>query len=107
MSKGFMYILECSDSTYYTGSTIDLGIRLQQHSNGFGAKYTARRLPVKLLYFEEFLRVEDAFNREKQIQGWSRNKKESLINRNFRDLSKFSECTNKSHFQNKENCDKL
>ena len=80
MKKGFTYILECSDGSYYTGSTIDLGIRLQQHNDGIGSKYTSRRLPVKLLYYEEFVRVDFAFYREKQIQGWSRKKKEALIN---------------------------
>lgn len=96
-----MYILECSDGTYYTGSTIDLGVRLHQHSTGFGAKYTARRLPVKLLFYEEFQRIDDAFYREKQVQGWSRNKKESLINNNYINLSKFAECKNESNYNNK------
>ncbi len=54
MKKGFMYILKCADGTYYTGSTQDLELRLQQHQNGVGANYTARRLPMKLLYYEEF-----------------------------------------------------
>lgn len=97
-----MYILGCSDGTYYTGSTIDLDIRLQQHPNGTGAKYTARRLPVKLLYYEEFLRIDDAFYREKQVQGWSRNEKESLIRSNFKDLSKFAQCQNDSHYNQNE-----
>ena len=80
MSKGYMYILECSDSTYYTGSTKDLMRRLEQHQSGEGANYTAKRLPVKLLYYEVYDRIDNAFNREKQVQGWSRKKKEALIN---------------------------
>lgn len=79
MSKGYMYILKCRDGTYYTGSTKDLELRLQQHQNGIGANYTARRLPVELVYFEEYLRIDEAFYREKQLQGWSRRKKEALI----------------------------
>ena len=80
MSKAYMYILECSDGTYYTGSTKDLMRRLEQHQSGEGANYTAKRLPVKLLYYEVYDRIDYAFNREKQVQGWSRKKKEVLIN---------------------------
>ncbi len=78
--KGFMYILKCFDDTYYTGSTNDLEKRLNQHQKGFGANYTKKRLPVELVYFEEFQKIDEAFYREKQIQGWSRLKKEALIN---------------------------
>ena len=77
--KGYMYILQCSDGSYYTGSTQNLDVRLAQHQNGEGAKHTKRRLPVKLVYYEEYARVQDAFYREKQVQGWSRRKKEALI----------------------------
>lgn len=75
-----MYILECSDGSYYTGSTIDLERRLEQHQNGEGANHTKKRLPIKLIYYEEFGRIDEAFYREKQVQGWSRKKKEALIN---------------------------
>jgi putative endonuclease len=76
---GYTYILECSDGTYYTSSTKDLEIRLTQHQDGEGANHTKKRLPVKLVYVEEFQRIDEAFYREKQIQGWSRKKKEALI----------------------------
>jgi len=79
MSKGFTYILECSDKSFYTGSTNDLEKRLWEHNNGLGANYTKRRLPVKLIYFEEYDRIDLAFYREKQIQGWGRKKKLALI----------------------------
>jgi len=78
--KGYVYILECNDGSYYTGSTIDLEMRLSQHQQGLGANHTKKRLPVKLVYFEMFDRIDLAFYREKQIQGWSRAKKEALIN---------------------------
>lgn len=74
-----MYILLCSDGSYYTGSTIDLERRLEQHQNGEGANHTKKRLPVTLLYYEEYSRIDEAFYREKQVQGWSRKKKEALI----------------------------
>jgi len=77
-----MYILECSDGSYYTGSTTNLELRLQQHQSGEGANHTKKRLPVTLVYYEKYSRIDEAFYREKQVQGWSRKKKEALINGN-------------------------
>lgn len=88
--KGFMYILECSDGTFYTGSTINLDLRLKQHQSGEGANHTKKRLPVKLIYYEEFQRIDEAYFREKQVQGWSRKKKEELINNGGKDLPRLS-----------------
>ena len=88
--KGYIYILKCSDDTFYTGSTKNLERRLQQHQNGEGANYTSKRLPVKLVYFEEYQRIDEAFYREKQVQGWSRKKKKALINEEFDKLPKLS-----------------
>ena len=79
MSKGFTYILECADGSFYTGSTKDLEKRLWEHNNVIGAKYTKTRLPVELVYYEEYTRIDEAFYRDKQIQGWSRKKKLALI----------------------------
>ena len=76
----WMYILECCDGSYYVGSTKDLGKRLSEHENGTGSNYTCKRLPVKLVYCEEYERIDDAFYREKQVQGWRRTKREALIN---------------------------
>jgi putative endonuclease len=59
-----MYILECADGSYYTGSTWDLARRLSEHQSGVGANFTAKRLPVKLVYCEYYDRVDDAFYRE-------------------------------------------
>ena len=95
-----MYILECADGSYYTGSTFDLLSRIEQHQNGKGANHTKKRLPVKLVYFEEFKRIFEAFYREKQVQGWSRAKKEALINNKHEKLNDLAECNNKSHFRN-------
>ncbi len=77
--KGYMYILLCADGSYYTGSTTDLERRLEQHQNGEGANHTKKRLPVSLLYYEEYSRIDEALDREKQVKGWSRKKKEALI----------------------------
>ena len=85
-----MYILECSDGSYYTGSTTDLERRLAQHQNGEGANHTKKHSPVELVYYEEYERIDQAFYREKQVQGWSRKKKEALINGCFDKLSSLS-----------------
>lgn len=76
---GWMYILECSDGSYYTGSTNNLERRILEHSSGEGANHTKRRSPEKLVYWEEYPRIDYAFYREKQVQGWTRKKKETLI----------------------------
>jgi len=91
-----MYILECADGTYYTGSTWHLKKRIQEHQNGEGANYTSCRRPVALAYCEQFDRVEDAFNREKQVQRWSHAKKKALIERNYEKLHELAECRNES-----------
>jgi predicted GIY-YIG superfamily endonuclease len=75
----WMYILECADGSYYVGSTVDLERRLLEPQQGSGANYTSRRLPVTLVYSEEFERVSEAYAREKQVQNWSRAKREALI----------------------------
>ena len=100
--KGYTYILECSDGSYYTGSTTDLDCRLGQHQAGLGANYTRKNLPVKLVYFEEYDRIDKAFFREKQIQGWSRAKKEALINGTPENLNVLSKCMNETNSNNFE-----
>ena len=77
---GYMYILKCANGKYYTGSTRNLNARLADHQAGKGARFTAAYLPVQLVYYEKYNRIDTAFYREKQIQGWSRKKKEALIN---------------------------
>ena len=95
-----MYILLCADGSYYTGSTNNLELRLEQHQNGEGANHTKKRLPVELIYFEQFDRIDHAFNREKQVQGWTRAKKEALINGFPEELKRLAECMNESHWKN-------
>jgi putative endonuclease len=80
--KGYMYILLCADGSYYTGSTQDLETRLENHQRGEGSNHTKKHLPVELIYYEEYTRIDEAFFREKQVQGWSRKKKEALIGGN-------------------------
>ena len=94
----YMYILECADGSYYTGSTKDLERRLWQHQQGEGANHTAKRLPVKLVFCEYYERVADAFEREKQVQGWSRKKKKAVIGGDTNLLHKLAECQNETHY---------
>ena len=86
----YMYILECSDGTYYVGSTWDLARRVWQHNNTGGAAYTQTRQPVHLVYFEEYERVADAYSREKKVQNWSRRKRRALIEHREADLPALS-----------------
>ena len=98
----YLYILECADGSFYTGSTKDLPCRLWQHQNGLGANYTKKRLPVNLVYAEEFERVDDAFYREQQVQGWSRAKKIALMQGNWDRVRILAECQNESHYRGME-----
>ncbi len=98
--SGWVYILQCSDNSYYTGSTNNLDVRLAQHQNGEGANYTKKRLPVKLVFSQEYERVDDAFYVEKQVQGWSRKKKQALIEGKFEKLPELAQCQNESHSGN-------
>jgi len=94
---GYIYIIECSNGKYYTGSTNDLDKRLAQHQEGLGANFTRKFLPINLVYVEIFERIDQAFQREKQIQGWSHKKKAALIASDLNSLHKLSECQNVSH----------
>ena len=69
--KAWLYILKCADGSYYTGSTNNLDSRITQHIRGEGCEYTRKRLPVKLVYTEEFQSEHEAFLRERQVKGWS------------------------------------
>ena len=75
----YTYIVKCSDGSLYTGWTNNLEKRIQAHNEGKGAKYTKTRLPVELVYFEEFETKEEAMSREWHIKKYSRAQKEKLI----------------------------
>jgi type I restriction enzyme R subunit len=101
-AKGYMYILECADGSFYTGSTKDLRLRMEQHKNGEGAEHTKNNLPVKLVYYETFERIDFAFNREKQIQKWSRAKKLALIHGDTEQLKELSKNRQSANEPNNE-----
>lgn len=75
----YTYILRCKDNTLYTGWTNNLEKRIEAHNAGKGAKYTKARLPVELVYFEQFETKEEAMKREFAIKQLTRKKKEILI----------------------------
>ncbi|MFJ9317697.1 GIY-YIG nuclease family protein [Pimelobacter simplex] len=84
--NAYCYILECADGSYYVGSTVDLERRVSQHQLGLGAAYTRRRRPVVLVWYEHYSRIDAAYAREKQIQGWGRAKRRALIEGRSHDL---------------------
>src|SRR6266545_3734437 len=98
----WMYILKCADDSYYVGSTRNLELRLSQHQSGKGSRYTSGRLPVELVYGEEYDRIIDAYAREKQIQNWGRAKREALINGEVEALPPLA----KKKFEKKKNITK-
>jgi len=75
----YVYMLRCSDNSIYTGYTTDLKNRLDTHNKGKGAKYTRTRLPVDLLYFEEYSTKSSALKREHAIKKLSKKQKENMI----------------------------
>lgn len=77
--KHYAYIVECADGTYYCGYTNDLEKRIETHNRGKGAKYTKPRLPVVLVYFEEFESKEEAMSREWHLKQLSHAQKQALI----------------------------
>ena len=76
----FVYMLRCSDGRYYVGSTrASLEQRIAQHNAGSFGGFTAKRRPVQLVWHQEFQRITDAIEVERQLKGWTRVKKEALI----------------------------
>ncbi len=94
--NAFMYILECSNGLFYTGSTNNLELRVAQHRRGEGANFTRKHKPIKLVFVQEFQSIEEAYIREKQVQGWSRKKKIALINGDFDKLPNLSRNTSEA-----------
>lgn len=87
----YVYIVKCSDATYYTGVTNDVERRLNEHNDGIKPdSYTCSRRPVELVFQYEFNDIAQAIAFEKQIKGWSRKKKEAIINNNWNSLPELS-----------------
>ena len=101
MKQYFVYILKCSDNSYYTGVTSNLENRILDHQSGkYPESYTHNKRPIELVFYYEFNEIEQAIAFEKQVKGWSRKKKEAIINDNWGNLKKLSICKNQSHSDN-------
>ena len=91
MKQYYVYIVKCSDNSYYTGITNSIERRMYEHNSGLNnVSYTFKRKPVELVWFETFLNSNEAILIEKKIKGWSRRKKEALITENWDKLIEYS-----------------
>jgi len=86
----WVYMLRCVDQSYYTGHTDNLEKRIVEHQTGEIEGYTSTRLPVTLVFADEFPTREEALARERQIKGWSRKKKEAMIRSDWAEVSRLA-----------------
>ena len=86
----YAYILRCSDGSFYTGHTDDLEKRIAEHQSGQCSGYTESRRPVTLVWVQDFPTRYEALVTERQIKGWSRAKKQALIDGDWQRLSVLS-----------------
>ena len=87
----YVYIVECADSSYYTGVTNDLERRIIEHNNGNDPScFTYNRRPVVLKYYLRFQFIEHAISFEKQVKGWNRKKKEALFKEDWPEIKKIA-----------------
>jgi len=91
----YVYVLKCSDGSYYTGVTNDIERRLAEHQSGEIKGYTSLRLPVELVWCSEDVDIATAIAGEKQIKGWRRAKKEALIRGDYEALVELSKSYSK------------
>ncbi len=86
-----VYMLRCSDGSYYVGSTRDsLESRIGQHNAGAFGSYTAARRPVTLVWQQEFQQITDVIAAERRLKGWSRSKKEALLRGDYDAVSRLA-----------------
>lgn len=101
MEKYTVYILKCADNSYYTGVTNDIERRFYEHQHATNPTcYTAKRMPLVLVFCEHYENINNAIAFEKQIKGWSRKKKEAIINNNWDKLKELSICKNNTSHNN-------
>jgi predicted GIY-YIG superfamily endonuclease len=86
----WVYILHCADNSYYTGYTDNLEKRIVEHQTGEIEGYTSTRLPVTLVFADEFPTREEALTREWQIKGWGRKKKEAMMRGDWAEVSRLA-----------------
>jgi len=86
----YAYMLECADKSFYVGHTDNLEGRICAHQSGEIPGYTSTRLPVKLLWSQEFSAREDALAAERQVKGWNRNKKMALVKGDWLEIQRLA-----------------
>ena len=97
----FVYILLCSDDSYYTGVTNNFEYRFAQHQEGTDEScYTYKRRPLQLVCTIKFEDIKQAIAWEKQIKGWTRKKKQALIEENWNKLKELAVCKNDTSHKN-------
>tara|TARA_R110000751_G_scaffold156704_1_gene262081 strand:+ start:2582 stop:2917 length:336 start_codon:yes stop_codon:yes gene_type:complete len=102
MKTYFVYILKCSDGSYYTGLTNNIESRINQHNSGLNTEsYTFKRRPLNLVFSQDFSDVNQAIHFEKKIKKWSAKKKTALINGDHNLLQILAECRNVTHYKYK------
>ncbi len=90
MKPFYLYMLRCQDASLYVGHTDDLEKRVEEHQDGTYGGYTSSRRPVQLVWCDEFQSRDEAIQRELQIKGWSRKKKEALIDGDWDRVSRLA-----------------
>jgi len=104
MKLYYVYILKCSDNSYYTGITSDMDRRMNEHKIGKDPEsYTFSRRPVELVFHNYFTNVNQAITFEKQVIKWSRKKKEAIIKDEWENLKSLAECKNETSHKNYKN----
>jgi len=99
----FVYIIKCSDKSYYTGVTNNVERRVYEHNTSNDElSYTYNKRPVELVFCQPFQDIQQAIAFEKQIKGWTRKKKEALIENNWHKLKELSICNNATSYLNFE-----
>ena len=87
MSDFYVYILKCSDNSYYVGHTDNIEQRISEHQFNHYNCYTSTRLPIEVVFVQSFCSRDEAFNVERQIKKWNRQKKEALIKEDWNKIS--------------------
>jgi predicted GIY-YIG superfamily endonuclease len=86
----WVYILRCSDGSYYTGQTENLEKRIAEHQTGEIHGYTTTRRPVEVIFYETFPTRDEAFAAERRIKGWSRKKKEAMMRGDWKEVQRLA-----------------
>jgi len=92
----WVYILRCADSSYYTGHTDNLDLRISEHQSSLCESYTSSRLPIELVFSQAFTTREEALASEQQIKGWSRKKKEAMMKGDWAEVSRLAKGTDRT-----------